>query len=37
MLRKDYEKSYNPKKPDDPESFQWENSPFVEIQKPDGN
>ena len=29
--------NYNPAQPDDIASFHWDNSPFTEIQKPDGN
>lgn len=28
---------FNPSKPDDPNSFHWDLSPFTEIEKPDGN
>ncbi len=35
-LRDDY-KEYNPAKPDPIDSFKWSNSPFTEIEKPDGN
>lgn len=35
-LRNDYQ-SYTPQKPDSFESFHWSDSPFIEIQKPDGN
>jgi hypothetical protein len=35
-LREDYI-TYNPAKPDDWNNFQWYNSPFTEIEKPDGN
>lgn len=30
-------KSYNPAYPDVPEAFDWDLSPFTEIEKPDGN
>ena len=36
FLRADY-KEYNPAKPDPIDSFKWSNSPFTEIEKPDGN
>lgn len=29
--------SYNPAKPDDMKTFHWNNSPFTDMQKPDGN
>ena len=29
--------SYNPAQPDDVNSFHWNESPFTEIEKPDGN
>lgn len=29
--------NYNPSQPDDWKSFKWHNSPFIEIDKPDGN
>jgi lysophospholipase L1-like esterase len=35
-LRPDY-KAYDPTHPDPIESFHWNNSPFTEIEKPDGN
>lgn len=35
-LRNDY-KPYDPAHPDSMESFHWNNSPFTEIEKPDGN
>ena len=35
-LRKDYH-AYDPAHPDDLKSFHWNNSPFTEIEKPDGN
>ena len=35
-LRDDYP-GYNPAKPDSFDSFKWNNSPFTEIEKPDGN
>lgn len=35
-LRSDY-KNYNPAQPDDWGSFWWDESPFTEIEKPDGN
>ena len=35
-LRSDYQ-PYNPYQPDAVESFKWADSPFIEIQKPDGN
>ncbi len=35
-LRPDY-KAYSPAIPDDRNAFQWNDSPFVEIEKPDGN
>ncbi len=36
-IRKSVNKRYDPYHPDRPETFRWESSPFVEIQKPDGN
>ena len=35
-LREDYS-PYSPAKPDDVNSFHWDNSPFTELEKPDGN
>jgi len=35
-LRKDY-KPFNPKQPDSLASFHWNQSPFTEVEKPDGN
>lgn len=35
-LRSDYS-AYDPAHPDDWHKFKWNNSPFTEIQKPDGN
>lgn len=35
-LREDYTR-YNPASPDNPDTFHWDASPFVELQKPDGN
>lgn len=35
-LREDYV-PFNPGKPDDADTFHWDASPFVELQKPDGN
>lgn len=35
-LRKDYA-PFRPDKPDDAGTFHWDASPFVELQKPDGN
>lgn len=35
-LRPDYQ-SFNPAYPDNPDEFHWDNSPFTEIEKPDGN
>ena len=35
-LRSDY-KAFNPAAPDDRDSFKWDDSPFTEIEKPDGN
>jgi hypothetical protein len=35
-LSKDYI-PFNPAKPDDPKSFRWQQSPFYEGLKPDGN
>ncbi len=35
-LRPDY-KAFDPAKPDAVESFHWNDSPFIEVQKPDGN
>lgn len=35
-LREDYP-GYDPAKPDAFETFKWNNSPFTEIEKPDGN
>ncbi|MBR6286870.1 MAG: rhamnogalacturonan acetylesterase, partial [Bacteroidaceae bacterium] len=35
-LRPDY-KAFNPAKPDDVNKFHWYDSPFTEIEKPDGN
>jgi lysophospholipase L1-like esterase len=35
-LSKDF-KGYNPSKPDSFDSFKWNNSIFVELEKPDGN
>lgn len=35
-LRSDY-KDFDPANPDDVDSFKWNNSPFTEIEKPDGN
>ena len=29
--------AYNPAYPDNPDTFHWNNSPFTEIEKPDGN
>lgn len=28
---------YDPSHPDDPAAFHWDNSPFTEVEKPDGN
>lgn len=36
FLRDDYP-GYDPAKPDSFDSFHWNNSPFTEIEKPDGN
>ena len=36
FLCEDYQ-TYDPSHPDDWESFQWNDSPFTEIEKPDGN
>ncbi len=36
FLRKDY-KPFNPQKPEAISSFHWNQSPFTEIEKPDGN
>ena len=36
FLRADYE-GYNPAQPDALESFKWNDSPFTELEKPDGN
>lgn len=36
-LRPAYTASYNPAQPDDPGAFRWHASPFVDLQKPDGN
>ncbi|EKU91379.1 rhamnogalacturonan acetylesterase [Bacteroides oleiciplenus] len=36
FLRTDYE-GYNPAQPDARESFKWNDCPFTEIEKPDGN
>ena len=33
---KDYQ-PFDPAHPDNPDSFQWDDSPFTEIEKPDGN
>ena len=35
-LRHDY-KAFDPAVPDSPDSFRWNDSPFIEVQKPDGN
>ncbi|MDR0937851.1 MAG: rhamnogalacturonan acetylesterase [Mediterranea sp.] len=35
-LRPDYT-AYDPARPDAPETFRWDPSPYVEIEKPDGN
>ena len=35
-LQEDYS-SYNPATPDPFDSFIWNNSPFTEVEKPDGN
>jgi Lysophospholipase L1 and related esterases len=35
-LRKDY-RPFNPQKPDAIDSFHWNQSPFTEVEKPDGN
>lgn len=35
-LRPDYQ-SFDPARPDNPDEFKWDNSPFTEIEKPDGN
>ena len=35
-LREDY-KPFNPAQPDDVSTFKWNNSPFIDVQKPDGN
>ena len=35
-LRSDYS-GYNPAHPDALDSFKWNDSPFTEIEKPDGN
>ena len=35
-LKKDY-KPFNPQKPDAIDSFHWNQSPFTEVEKPDGN
>lgn len=35
-LRKDYQ-AFNPATPDDVKTFKWNESPFTEIEKPDGN
>lgn len=35
-LRPDYT-DYDPAHPDDPTMFHWDDSPFFEVQKPDGN
>ena len=36
FLRPDY-KAYDPAQPDAFDSFHWNDSPFIEVQKPDGN
>ncbi len=36
FLKKDY-KPFNPKEPDSLDSFHWNQSPFTEVEKPDGN
>lgn len=35
-LKNDYQ-TFNPAQPDNPETFLWDASPFVELEKPDGN
>jgi hypothetical protein len=35
-LRPDY-KAYDPAQPDAVDTFHWNDSPFIEVQKPDGN
>lgn len=35
-LRSDY-KAYDPAQPDDWKTFHWNNGPFIDIEKPDGN
>lgn len=35
-LRDDY-KGYDPAKPQSPDTFEWDLSPFAEVEKPDGN
>lgn len=35
-LRPDY-KGYDPAKPQSPDTFEWDLSPFAEVEKPDGN
>lgn len=35
-LRPDYQ-TFDPAHPDNPDEFKWDNSPFTEIEKPDGN
>lgn len=34
---KDLTDTYSPSAPDDPDSFVWDDAPFVEVLKPDGN
>lgn len=36
-LRPAYTIPYNPARPESPEAFRWHASPFVDLQKPDGN
>ena len=36
FLRADYQ-GYNPSQPDNRDSFKWNNIPFTEVEKPDGN
>ena len=34
---KDLTDTYSPAAPDDPDGFVWDDAPFVEVLKPDGN
>lgn len=36
FLRADYQ-GYNPSQPDNRDSFKWNDIPFTEVEKPDGN